>query len=644
MNNTMMIGYENMENAAALTINTKPGNLVFYYTGERFLHSAALLPEGEFLGWQVFADEDKTLSGITFSSSGLSVTHADYVWIFQGSADLDPNAQPVRRDLNEGNRRLYVLMPDSGSKIDTGLPSKKENWFTLDDDLVESGTIEYFHEMSDMLMEADAVVRMVAGPAEGKEDGHGMILISLPGEMTLRMRTAISLAFPQAAAVEIENPADGRLSPIHLTDNAFLAGMVGFLDEMLRSAKKAAGAEEKEEDEEEFLWDEDTLDADNGNVSADSNSHTPIEELHLSVRAYNCLKRAGICSVEKLRTMTEEEILRIRNMGRKCAAEIRQKLDESRTLAKVVPLEAPSYMEMLDELIGLDAVKEQVRRIAAFARMKQDMAACGRDALPVALNMEFVGNPGTAKTTVARIIAGIFQEIGLLAGNEIVEVGRADLVARYEGQTAEKVRDVFRKAEGKLLFIDEAYSLVENWEGEYGDEAISTIVQEMENNRENTIVIFAGYPDKMNDFFARNPGLRSRVPFRIHFQDYSAEEMLRIAEFEAEKRGFAIEPAAKEKILSICEAAAGDSDMGNGRFSRNLIENAILGFASRVYGTKESARDTRVWDRETWERKTSDQEKPADMPAMKMELKGEDFSVPEMLEKSRKTGLIGFRS
>lgn len=146
-------------------------------------------------------------------------------------------------------------------------------------------------------------------------------------------------------------------------------------------------------------------------------------------------------------------------------------------------------MELLDELVGLGEVKAQIKRLAAFVKMKQAMADKEGAAVPIVLNMEFVGNPGTAKTTVARIVAGILHEIGLLPTSELVEVGRADLVAKYVGQTAEKVKEVFQKAKGKLLFIDEAYALTDCWENSYGDEVINTIVQEMENNREDTVVI-----------------------------------------------------------------------------------------------------------------------------------------------------------
>ena len=314
-----------------------------------------------------------------------------------------------------------------------------------------------------------------------------------------------------------------------------------------------------------------------------------LEELELSVRTYNCLKRAGIRYVDELLEMTDEDFRQVRSLGPKSIEEIREKLKEfglsaSGSRPDDLSPETKSPSEMLEELIGLEPVKEQVRKITAFARMKKDMETSGHCSFPAVLNMEFIGNPGTAKTTVARILAGIFHEIGLLDSGEVLEVGRGDLVAKYVGHTADRVREVFRKAKGRLLFLDEAYSLVDDRAGSFGDEAINTIVQEMENRRDETIVIFAGYPGKMDGFIDRNPGLRSRVPFRIQFGDYSADELLQIAELEAGRRGFSLDAAAKDRVLELCGAAAGRADAGNGRFCRNLVENAILEYAARVYG------------------------------------------------------------
>ena len=200
--------------------------------------------------------------------------------------------------------------------------------------------------------------------------------------------------------------------------------------------------------------------------------------------------------------------MHIRNLGRKNMDEVKSKLAEYREpeFAKTFQPVNKSSMDVLESLIGLEEGKAQGRKISAYARMVKDMGQTGYRVPSMTLNMEFTGNPGTAKTTVARLVAGIFHEIGLLSSYEMVEVGRADLVGKYTGSTADKVKSVFQEARGRLLFIDEAYSLVDDYKNSFGDEAINTIVQEMENNRGNTVVIFAGYPDQMRDFFSRNPG------------------------------------------------------------------------------------------------------------------------------------------
>ena len=284
------------------------------------------------------------------------------------------------------------------------------------------------------------------------------------------------------------------------------------------------------------------------------------------------------------------------------------------------PKDGKTAMDELHELIGLDNIKEKVDQIVAFAKLQKMAKDRGRKVENVNLNLSFVGNPGTAKTTVARIFAHIMKENGLLSRGGLIEVGRSDLVAKYVGQTATKVKEVFEKAKGNVLFIDEAYALVDDWENEYGDEAIATIVQEMENNREDMIVIFAGYPDKMEKFLSRNPGLRSRVPFVVQFKDYTADELTAIAKSEAARRGYAVTDEAEKKIRGICEAAMKAEEFGNGRFSRNLIEAAIMRSASRTMSTLQSDADLSTF----------------------FTLEDRDFAAPENMKKEKKARVIGF--
>ena len=242
-------------------------------------------------------------------------------------------------------------------------------------------------------------------------------------------------------------------------------------------------------------------------------------------------------------------------------------------------------LEELHDLIGLRELKEKVDEIVQYTAFRRKLQKLGRNTgESVNLNFAFLGNPGTAKTTAARLLARVMKEQGILEKGELIEVGRADLIAKYTGQTAIKVQDVFQRAEGSVLFIDEAYSLLDGWENEFGDEAIATIVQEMENQRDRLIVIFAGYPEKMETFLSRNPGLRSRIPFVIPFADYSADELVQITESEAVRRGYALAAGAGERIREICADAMKHEDFGNGRFCRNLLDAAELRYAARTAG------------------------------------------------------------
>lgn len=246
--------------------------------------------------------------------------------------------------------------------------------------------------------------------------------------------------------------------------------------------------------------------------------------------------------------------------------------------------EAPKgdAMKDLESLIGLADAKKVITQALNFYKVQKLYADKGVSSDRPAMHMIFTGNPGTAKTTVARLFAQIMKDNGLLSKGDLYEVGRADIVGQYVGQTAPLVKAMFRKAKGSVLFIDEAYSLVDDRDGLYGDEAINTIVQEMENNREDTVVIFAGYPDKMEQFLDKNPGLRSRISFNIPFDDYNEDELLQIAELTAQKSNMQFTDEAKIKLKDLFVESKKSADFGNGRFVRNVFEKAKMEQANRL--------------------------------------------------------------
>ena len=240
-----------------------------------------------------------------------------------------------------------------------------------------------------------------------------------------------------------------------------------------------------------------------------------------------------------------------------------------------------SAYDELSEMIGLARAKETIDQALNFYKAQKLFKNRNVSFDRPAMHMVFAGNPGTAKTTVARLFAQIMKENGLLSKGDLYEVGRADLVGKYVGHTAPLVKQAFKKARGSVLFIDEAYSLVEK-DGLYGDEAINTIVQEMENNRDDMIVIFAGYPKEMEKFLNKNPGLRSRIAFHIPFEDYSSNELCDIARMIAASRGLSLSDDAICKLDNIFSDARKNSDFGNGRYARNLIEKAQMAQTNRL--------------------------------------------------------------
>jgi len=237
--------------------------------------------------------------------------------------------------------------------------------------------------------------------------------------------------------------------------------------------------------------------------------------------------------------------------------------------------------EKLQNMVGLAEIKSVIEQIVSLQRMQKIRLEMGCSTQVSAMHMIFTGNPGSAKTTVARLLTEILKQEGIIRKGKLVECGRADLVGKYVGWTAKAVQKKFEEAAGGVLFIDEAYSLVDS-SNSFGDEAINTIVQEMENRRSDVIVIFAGYPDKMQDFLNKNEGLRSRITFHINFPDYTPEELVEILRLMINGKGYSYDELCIQKCKRIFEKAVNQEEFGNGRYVRNLLEQAIMKQSQRL--------------------------------------------------------------
>ena len=202
----------------------------------------------------------------------------------------------------------------------------------------------------------------------------------------------------------------------------------------------------------------------------------------------------------------------------------------------------------------------------------------------VSYHCVFSGNPGTGKTTVARILAGIYKDLGVLKKGHLVETDRSGLVAEYVGQTAVKTNKIIDNALDGVLFIDEAYSLVQGGSEDYGSEAIATLLKRMEDDRDRLVVILAGYTNEMEEFINSNPGLRSRFNRYIHFEDYTAEELYKIFLLNAEKNEYTLADDVKEYLLKKLEDVVANKpkDFGNARYIRNLFEKTVEAQANRL--------------------------------------------------------------
>lgn len=259
-----------------------------------------------------------------------------------------------------------------------------------------------------------------------------------------------------------------------------------------------------------------------------------------------------------------------------------EKENEEQTLDKANELDR--LLEELDELVGLEAVKEEVRSLTNLIKVRALRKKHGLPLMDMSYHMVFTGNPGTGKTTVARLIAGIYKELGLLSKGNLIETDRAGLVAGYVGQTALKVKEVVDKAIGGVLFIDEAYALANQYSNDFGDEAIETLVKLMEDHRDDLVVIVAGYTEEMNNFLKSNTGLTSRFNKFITFDDYSDSELIQILESMAHKAGFILEQEAVDKCCEMVSNMTDKerADFGNARGIRNLFERIVVNQANRI--------------------------------------------------------------
>jgi stage V sporulation protein K len=252
----------------------------------------------------------------------------------------------------------------------------------------------------------------------------------------------------------------------------------------------------------------------------------------------------------------------------------------------------------LDALVGLESVKEQVRALVAFLQVQGERLERGLPEVATSQHLVFLGNPGTGKTTIARLLAHMYRSMGLLRKGHLVEVDRAGLVGEYVGMTALKTERVIRRALDGVLFIDEAYALARPGQRgvDFGQEAVETLLKRMEDHRHRLVVIVAGYPRLMHEFLDSNPGLRSRFARELIFPDYSTDELIAITELFAQQNAYRLTPAAAEELRHTFGRVERGEGFGNARYSRTLFEQALNAQALRLAASPEKALEHRNAD------------------------------------------------
>ena len=297
----------------------------------------------------------------------------------------------------------------------------------------------------------------------------------------------------------------------------------------------------------------------------------------------------------------------IKQIGSEWAAEVCKVIDKKPHIdtdecetdeREVVTDELQKCLDQLHSLTGLNAVKSTVQELVNIAKVAQMQAQAGIKAPAITRHLVFTGSPGTGKTTVARILGGIYKNLGVLSKGHFAEVDRADLVAEYLGQTAPKTAKVVESALGGVLFIDEAYSLVPDGRGDmFGQEAINTLLKKMEDHREDLVVIVAGYKGEMSRFIDSNPGLKSRFSRSVQFEDYSPSELREIFKVRCEQHGYLFSDKTLDAVQHLVKQFKDQiGELGNGRFVRNIFDRCVAIQCNRLAAlTKPSKKDLKTF-------------------------------------------------